>query len=282
MTALPELQLRAATTLPDRRRRRLGLIAVTTPGALALLVALLGPFVAPHGESAIIGPPLVGSRTGLPLGTDYLGHDVLSRVLHGGRTLVLLPLLATLTVSGLGMLLGTLSGYIQGRFDRGVVAVLDILLALPWLLVLVVIVSGWGGGPVVLVLAVVLTGSPFVARIARAATLQVVHSDYVEQAHALGEPLRSILAHEILPNVAAPLLADAGLRLVASLYLVATASFLGFGPQPPAADWGLMISENVDGMALTPWGVILPAILIGAMAVSANLMVDLVANRLAR
>lgn len=81
--------------------------------------------------------------------------------------------------------------------------------------------------------------------------------------------------------MAAPLLADAGLRLVASLYLVATASFLGFGLQPPAADWGLMISENVSGMALTPWGVVAPAVLIGALAVSANLLVDRLARRLA-
>lgn len=276
MTALPELQLRAAAT-----QRRIGVIAIAVPGVLALLVAVLGPFFAPHGVSDIVATPLSGPGTGLPLGTDYLGHDVLSRVLHGGRALVLLPLVATVSVSGIGTMIGLVSGYLQGRVDRAVVAVLDVLLALPWLLVLLVCVSGWGSGPVVLVCAVVLTGSPFVARVARAATLQVAHAGYVEQARALGEPLRSILLRVILPNMAAPLLADAGLRLVASLYLVATASFLGFGPQPPAADWGLMISENVSGMALTPWGVVAPAVLIAALAVSANLLVDRLARRLA-
>jgi len=282
VTALPELQLRAATTQPDRRRRLVGVILMATPGALALLVALVGPFFAPHEVSELVGPPLVGPSAGTPLGTDYLGHDVLSRVLYGGRSLVLLPLAATLAVSAIGATLGILSGYLEGRFDRGLVAVLDVLLALPWLLVLLVLVSGWGSGPFVLVLAVVLTGSPFVARVARAATLQVAHTGYVEQARALGEPVRWIVAREILPNIAGPLLADAGLRFVASLYLVATASFLGFGLQPPAADWGLMIGENVDGMALTPWGVVVPAILIAALAVSANLIVDRLAGRLAR
>lgn len=282
MTALPELQLRAATTQPGRRRRLLGTMLIAAPGMIALLIALFGPFFAAHDVGEIVGAPLVGPAPGMPLGTDYLGHDVLSRVLHGGRTLVLLPLVATLAVSAIGAALGILSGYLQGRLDRALVAVLDVLLALPWLLVILVLVSGWGSGSFVLVLGVVLTGSPFVARVARAATLQVAHTGYVEQARALGEPVRWILTREILPNIAGPLLADAGLRFVASLYLVATASFLGFGQQPPAADWGLMIAENVDGMALTPWGVVVPAILIAALAVSANLIVDRLAGRLAR
>lgn len=287
MTALPELQLRAAAAQPhledgSRSRRRLRLAAVAAPAVLVLLVALLGPLLAPHSVSEIVGVPLTGPRAGTPLGTDYLGHDVLSRVLHGGRTIVLLPIVATLTVTVIGTLIGTLSGYLRGRLDRAVVAVLDVLLALPWLLVLLVCVSGWGSGSVVLVCAVVLTGAPFVARVARAATLQVAHAGYVEQARALGEPLRAILLREILPNIAGPLLADAGLRFVASLYLVATASFLGFGLQPPAADWGLMISENVSGMALTPWGVVVPALLLGSLAVSSNLLVDRLARRLAR
>lgn len=161
-------------------RRRISTIAIVTPGALALLVAVLGPFFAPHSVSELVGVPFTGPGPGTPLGTDYLGHDVLSRVLHGGRSLVLLPLVATLAVSGIGMMIGIVTGYLAGRVDRVVVAVLDVLLALPWLLVVLVCVSDWGSGSLVLVCAVVLAGSPFVARVARAATLQVTHAGYVE------------------------------------------------------------------------------------------------------
>lgn len=283
MSAVPDLGTRAvAARAAGRWRRRLGLIAITAPGALVLLLALLGPWLAPHAESEIVGPALVGPRDGLPLGTDYLGHDVVSRVLHGGRTLILLPIAATVAVSAIGICIGTLAGYLRGRLERGIVAVLDALLALPWLVVVLVIVSGWGSAPLVLVIAVTVTGAPFVARVARAATLQVVSTGYVEHARATGERMPAILLREVLPNIAGPLLADAGLRFVTSLYLVASVSFLGFGPDPPAADWGLMISENAGGMVLTPWGVIAPAILIAILAISVNLLVDRFSDRLAR
>ena len=191
-------------------------------------------------------------------------------------------MVATLTVSALGTAIGIVSGYVQGRADRALVALLDVMLALPWLLVLLVLVSGWGSGPVVLVVAVVLTGAPFVARVARAATLQVVHAVYVEPARALGERCtRYSRARSCRTSLrrCSPMRACASSPRCTSWRRRASS---GFGLQPPATDWGLMIAENVDGMELTPWAVVVPAVLIASLAVSVNLLVDRLANRLAR
>lgn len=145
---------------------------------------------------------------------------------------------------------------------------------IPALLVLLVIVSGWGGGRTILVVAVALAGAPFIARLTRSATLQVVTSGYVEQARAAGEATASILAREVLPNIAGPLLANTGLFLVGSFYLVASACYLGFVSGGPTADWAVMINENIQGITLSPYAVLVPVILIAALAVSVNLLVD--------
>jgi ABC-type dipeptide/oligopeptide/nickel transport system permease subunit len=152
----------------------------------------------------------------------------------------------------------------------------DVLLSIPPLLFLLVLATGAGRSSIALVCGVALVQAPGVARIVRAAALDVSVRGYVEAAVVRGEPTRAILTREILPNILGPILADAGIRLTGSILLVASMSYLGLGAQPPAADWSLMISENREGITFQPWAVVAPALLIAALTVSINLVADAV------
>jgi peptide/nickel transport system permease protein len=248
--------------------------------ALLLLVALLGPLVAPHDPSASIGAPYSGPSGDAPLGTDELGRDVLSRVLHGGLTVIAFAGLATALAYLVATPIGLIAGYTRSRLDAVLMRAMDVLLAIPPVLLLLVLATGTGASTVVLVLGIALVHIPQISRIVRAATLETSVRGYVEAAEARGDPTPRILAREILPNIAGPVLADLGVRLTGSILLAATVNFLGLGLQPPAADWALMISENRDGISIQPRAVAAPAVLLALLAVSVNLVADAFARRL--
>lgn len=265
---------------PSRRRRRgFGLVLYVVTGAI-VGIAVFGPLLAPHTPGQIVAAPFVGPGSGGLLGTDHLGRDVWSRVLAGGRPLLLVPLIATAATCALGTLLGMLAGYLGGWVEVALWWATRVLLVTPAMLVLLVILNGWGYGDITLIVAVALTGCPFVARLARSATLRAAHSGFAEQAAGLGESTLSVLLREITPNIAGPMLADAGMRLVAAIDIVAAAGFLGFGPD--TANWASMINENRDGLTLAPWSVAAPTIALGALAVSVNLTMDRLTRRLIR
>jgi peptide/nickel transport system permease protein len=248
--------------------------------AVVLIVALLGPVFAPHSPTAIVGVPFSKPSGSALLGTDFLGRDVLSRVLYGGRTLIGLSVLATIIGYALGLPAGLLAGYRRGRVDFVLMRMVDVLLAFPPLLFLLVVATGtteniWG-----LVVAVGIILSPGLTRIVRAAVLEVSQRSYVEAALARGEGTPRILRREIMPNVLGVVLADVGLRLTYAILLIAAMNFLGLGLQPPKADWALMISENRIAISLQPWAVFVPALLIAGLAVSINLIADAIARSL--
>jgi peptide/nickel transport system permease protein len=155
---------------------------------------------------------------------------------------------------------------------------MDVLLAFPQIVFVLLLVAGFGPQLWLIVLAVGLTHMPRVARVARGAAVEVVVRDFVRSAEALGESWWRILAAEVLPNISSPLLVEFGLRLTYSIGLIAAVSFLGFGLQPPAADWGLMINENRIGLTLQPWAVVLPVAAIGLLTVGMNLVTDGIAR----
>ncbi len=209
-----------------------------------MFVALLGPLLAPHGLATPIGSPGQGPDSHALLGTDYLGRDVLSRVLYGGRSVVALAGLSTLLTYVVGISIGGLAGYTGGWLDAVLMRGVDLVLTFPGLLLLLVLVSGAGSGTGVLTLGTVLVLSPGVARIVRSATLDVSTKSYIEAAVARGESTPAILVKEVLPNILHVLLADLGLRFAAAVILIASVNFLGLGLAPPSANWGLMITEN--------------------------------------
>jgi peptide/nickel transport system permease protein len=248
--------------------------------AAVVLVALVGPFFSPHAPDRPIGVPLEGPTADAPFGTDFLGRDVLSRVLWGGRSVLALAGVATLLAYVGGAVVGLVAGYSRSFLDPLLMRAADVMLSFPALLFLLVLVTGAGTSTAVLVLGVALVQLPLVARIVRTATLEQSVRGFVEAAVARGERTSAVLRREILPNIVAPIMADAGLRFTYSIILVASVNFLGLGLQPPAADWALIISENRNGLTLNPYVILIPAALIAVLTIAANLVGDAVARSL--
>jgi ABC-type dipeptide/oligopeptide/nickel transport system permease subunit len=241
---------------------------------LVLLIAFLGPLVAPHDPATPIGLPGETPRAGAPLGTDGLGRDVLSRVLHGGMSVIGLGLAAAAVSYAGGLAVGLTAGYSRRLLDATLMRGMDVLLAFPPLLFALVLVTGAGTGVGVLIIAVGLVQMPGISRIVRAATLEVSVRGYVEAAVARGERVPAILGREILPNISAPVIADFGLRFTYAIIIIASMNFLGLGLVPPAADWGLMVAENRQFISLNLWAVLAPAIMLALLTVAVNLVGD--------
>jgi peptide/nickel transport system permease protein len=259
-------------------RTRIG-IAIT---AVVVVVAAIGPFVAPHDPAALVGIPLQTPTADFPLGTDYLGHDVLSRLLWGGRSVVWMAFAAATLGVGVGAGVGMLAGFSRSRLDDSLMRVMDVILAFPQIVLVLLFVSMLGSHLALIVGLVALSWVPQVARVARGVTADVVHREYVQAAEAIGLTRRRILVREVLPNVATPLLVEYGLRLTWSIAVIAAISFLGFGIQPPNADWGLMINENRNGTTLQPWAVVAPAVCIAIFAIGTNFVTEGISRAVAR
>ena len=247
-----------------------------------LAIALLGGLIAPHTITETVGPPGRGPSSSAPLGTDYLGRDVLSRVLHGGRSVVILGSAATALAYVCGLTVGLVAGYRGGLIDTLLMRGVDVLLALPGLLVLLLLVAGLGSHVWVLLLGVMLVQLPGIARVMRTATLEVSTRGYVEAAVARGERMSALLGREIMPNITPVLLADLGIRFGVSIVFIASMNFLSLGLTPPKADWGLMISENRDYVSLNVWGVLAPAVMLALLTIAVNLTADAYVRSLGR
>jgi peptide/nickel transport system permease protein len=217
------------------------------------------------------------------LGTDFLGRDVLSRFLHGGRLVLLVGCSATILAYAVAVPTGIVAGLRRGRaIDSVVVAVSDVVYALPPLIFLLVLLAATGPGLPIVVLGIAITHIPRVLRIARLATIDLATREFVEASFARGEGLVAVGVRDIAPNILTPMLADFGVRLAVSIIMYSSLSYLGLGPAPPAADWGLMISENRVGMTFAPWVVAAPALAIAAFAVSVNILADSFARTIGR
>lgn len=256
------------------RRTQIGMALV----GLVVAIAIVGPWVAPHGSTEFVGNPYSAPGGGALFGTDGLGRDVLSRFLSGGRSILVESVLATLFGVGGGALVGLVAAYGRGRVDALLMRTCDVLLAFPQIVLILLAVSTVGPKPALVVLMVGLSHLPRTARVIRGAAQEVVERDFVKAAEVAGERRWRIVFGDILPNVTSPLLVELGLRLTYSIALIAAVDFLGFGPQPPAADWGLMINENRVGITTQPWAVLLPIVAIGLLTVGANLTTDGVAR----
>lgn len=261
---------------------RLGLALVAAPLLAVVVVAIAGPWLAPHGVGETVAVPFSDPGPGLPLGADHLGRSVWSRLLHGGRPIVLVPVVATAVTTVVGGLLGIAIASLSRRRERWLLSALDVVIVLPPVLVLLLALYRFGASSAVLVLVVVVVTTPYVARFTKATARPLLGTGWVEHAVAAGEGRWSVLVREVVPNLMGPLLADAGLRFVGAVYLVASAGFLGFGPAPPASDWSSMIAQNIEGAGLNLWSVVAPAAAIAALTVPTNLLADRLLRRLAR
>lgn len=242
--------------------------------AFVLLVALVGPLLAPHSPDAPVGAPGEGPSSTALLGTDFLGRDVLSRVLHGGLGILTVTAVAVLLTYALGVTIGLVAGFSRGLVDSLLMRFVDVLMALPPLLLLLVLIVGAGSSELTTVIGIVLVLAPPLSRLVYSATLEAAGASYVEAARLRGERLRSILAREILPNILPYILASFGNYVSGAVIFTASLSFLGVGQQPPAADWGLMITENQPVIGTNIWALLAPAVMIGLITVGINLIGD--------
>jgi peptide/nickel transport system permease protein len=242
--------------------------------SLVVLIAAVGPFVAPHSPEALL-TLTYGKPTGaFPLGGDFLGRDVLSRVLDGGWQLLLMALAATAIGIAAGAAAGVSAAYLRGRTDGLIMRTVDVILAFPQLVFALLLLSILGPRLWLIVLAVGLTHAPAVARVLRSATLDISERDFVKVAELQGMRPAAVMAKEILPSLTTPLMVEAGLRLTYSIIIMAGLAFLGFGQPPPAPNWGTMINENRAGLPLNPWAVIIPAAVIAVLTIGTNLLTD--------
>jgi peptide/nickel transport system permease protein len=247
------------------------------PAVVLLAATICGPLLAPHRVDEPIVAPYASPSAAAPLGGDHLGRDVLSRLLAGGADLLLVAAAVAVVVTLLAAVLGTVAA-LRPAVGRVVERGADVLILLPPVLGVLLIVLSWpGGGPVALVMAAVLLGLPYAVRVVAAAAAPVASAGFVQAAVVAGERLWRVLWREVLPNLRGVLVALLGLRFVAATHLVATAAFLQVGPQPPAANWALMVRENGEGVLLNPWAVIAPSLAIGALAVAVHVAADRIA-----
>ena len=263
-----------------RFRRARPTLNLTAKIGVAILVAnlltmVIGPLFAPHSPNDIISD-MVFARPGEVglLGTDGLGRDLFSRMLYGARTTIGLSFIATVIGFVIGMALGFTAAEAGGWVDDTISRVVDIMISFPPMLLALIVIAGLGSSMVVLVCTVGITHASRVARISRAIAMEIAINEFVEVARARGESLLSILRREIWPNSIRPLAAEFGLRYTYSILFLSGLSFLGLGIQPPAADWGMMVKENLAGLYYGAWAALLPAAAISVITVGINLIVD--------
>jgi peptide/nickel transport system permease protein len=270
----PPRLMRAALRL---WRTRIGIALVV----LLVAVAIIGPWVAPFGPAEFIGTPNTRNLDGSWLGSDYLGQDVWSRFLHGGRSILFIATVATLIGFVLGGAVGLTAAYDRGHLDDALMRFMDILLAFPQLLLALVALTTVGPKSWLIIAIVGFTTIPRIARITRGATVSVVERDFVGAAEALGESKLRIITSELLPNVTGPLLVEANLRLTYSITIIAGLGFLGFATEVNAANWGSMVDENRAAVTVQPWGVVLPAVAIALLTIGTGLISDGLARTVA-
>lgn len=242
---------------------------------LFLLIALLGPALAPYRYDAVIrGAARQPPSLTYPFGTDRLGRDVFSRVLWGARDIIVIPLVASMTAVVLGTVIGLLMGYYGGPFDAVVSRVFDGLVAIPALVLALVMLGTIGSSTLGIFAVIVLLYTPIVARVVRAGVLGLRSAGYIEAARLRGEKTTYILFREILPGVLPALVVEAALRFSYAIFLTASLGFLGLGFQPPSPEWGRQVNEARNAYAQTPWALWFPAGAIALLIIGVNLFSD--------
>ncbi|HYY76142.1 MAG TPA: ABC transporter permease [Gaiellaceae bacterium] len=280
---VPEQLTKASDDARVARRERLRLVLRSKTFLVGSVIFLFWIFCALFGEMVAPKNPFASdplNRLASPsgefwFGTDRLGRDVFSRVLAGAREILTVAPLATLLGTGIGTILGLVTGYFRGLVDDAIMRLMDALLAVPLVILalLALVALGPSNTTVIVVIGIVFT--PLVARTVRAAVLSEAQLEYVQAARLRNERAPYIMFAEILPNVLPPVIVEFTVRLGYAVFTIAALSFLGFGIQPPAPDWGLQVFENYGFLSANIWWpVLFPAVAIASLVVAVNLISD--------
>jgi peptide/nickel transport system permease protein len=243
--------------------------------SLLTVLAMTAPWVAPYLPSEILSNESYQPSSNLmSLGGDYLGRDMASRLIYGLRITLGVTLAVTLLAFFIGCLLGFLAAVLGGFFDALLSRVVDALIALPAIMIALIVIASLGSSLPVLIVTLALIDATRVFRVARALAMNIVVSDFVEAARVRGEGLRWIMWHEIMPNALGPLAAEFGIRFTYNIIFMSALGFLGLGMQPPHADLGLLIRENLQGLLFGSFAPLYPALIISSITISMNIFVD--------
>jgi peptide/nickel transport system permease protein len=255
-------------------RTRIGLALL----GFIVLMAIVGPYIAPYGPSTPVGVPNATPGGKAVLGTDYLGQDVLSRVLYGGRSILVMAVLATALGLVAGAAIGLVAAYSRNALDDTLMRGMDVIMALPQIMLALVAVAIVGPHAWVIVAAIALSTAPRIARVARGAAQPIVERDFIACSEAMGVPRWRIISGELLPNTLGPLMVEASLRLTYSIAVIAALAFLGLSTNPNGANWGTMIQQNEIVLAVQPWGALAPIIAIALLTLGTGLIGDGIAR----
>ncbi|AEA69838.1 putative ABC transporter, permease component [Pseudomonas brassicacearum subsp. brassicacearum NFM421] len=273
--AAPELALGKVS----RKTPWLGLIGAAMC-VIWLLVAILGPWLAPHPVGEVVSDNVFDNLSAAyPLGTDYLGRDMLSRILVGAQFTVGLALVAAVLASGLGTSCALLSVVSPKWLDELISRLMDAFISIPSKMLALIMVSAFGSSVTLLVCTAVLSFMPGAFRIARSMAVNIEALEYVQVARTRGERRLYIACVEILPNMLNPVLTDLGLRFGFIVLLLSGMSFLGLGVQPPDADLGSLVRENIGGLNQGAPAIVIPALAIGTLTIGVNLFIDRLSSR---
>jgi peptide/nickel transport system permease protein len=243
---------------------------------LWVMLALLAPWISPYPPNAQDMTALadLGPNAAHWLGTDLLGRDILSRILWGARTTLIVVPIATASAFGAGTAFGLASGYFGGIVDRVVSGLSDIILSFPTLILYIVLITSIGPSLLNIVIAITLASAPSIGRIMRGLTLELRSQGYVAAAEMRGESVFFTLFLEILPNARGPLLADLSMRAGLAVVTVGTLGFLGLGLPPPDPDWGSMVAENVTMIPVYPYMALFPGLAMCSLVIGFSMLAD--------
>ncbi len=264
-----------------RRRPRAALVTGATLVGLAVAVALLAPWLAPHDPSRqLLERRLEGPSPAHPLGLDELGRDVLSRLIDGARVSVGVGCVVVLLAGSIGTLIGAVSGYFGGRTDALLMRLTDVFLAFPGILLAIALVAVLGPALRHVVLALVGIGWVGYARLVRGQVLQLREAEFVLAARSAGATSARVILRHVLPNVLPTLLVQASLGMAGAILAEASLSFLGLGIQPPTPSWGAMINAGRGHLLDAPHLALSPGLAILATVMGLNFLGDALIDRL--
>ena len=258
------------------RRNRLAMLGLALMSTI-LLLAVFADVIADY-DTEVIGMNMM-ERLQTPsakhwFGTDGYGRDVFARIIHGSRLSLSLSILSMLIAVAIGSMIGAISGYFGGRVDDVLMRLMDMLLAIPPMLMSISIVAALGRSMANLMLALALAYMPVFARVIRSSILSVKDQEFVEAARACGTSHTRIILRHILPNAVGPIIVQATLAMGSSILTISSLSFMGMGIQPPQPEWGTMLYEGRDLIRTSPYLVIFPGAAIAVSVLSLNLLGD--------